>query len=130
MGFLNILVEPVSYDTASLLFRLAIGLALLPYGIKKICTRENADKFFKVLFFSPSQGYFAALLIETLAPICLIFGFLTRLAAIAGMCNMGIAFTFSKDKYLTSPATAFCLGFIAVAIVGPGAYSIDHFLFG
>lgn len=127
---MNIMVAPISYDWAALLVRLAIALALLPYGIKKFRNQDGADKFPAVLFFTSRQAFYSAMLIEILVPCCLIFGFLTRIAAIAGVCNMGVAFTVSKDKYLTSPATSFCLCLVAILFIGPGGYSLDALMFG
>lgn len=126
----EILVEPVSYDLAALLLRLAIGLALLPFPIKKILTQDTAAKNFPgVLFFSPEAGFYAALAIELSASICMIFGLFTRIMAIPAIVNMGIASKVSGGKYYTSPAQAFFLGFIAILITGPGKYSLDWLMF-
>ena len=57
--------DPISASMASLLFRWAIALAMLPYGVQKLFHPENAAKFPKVLFFSPKVGYYSAAIIET-----------------------------------------------------------------
>lgn len=126
----DLLVAPVSYDLAALLIRLAICVALLPYGIKKFLTRRESSQHFPgVMFFSPHTAFYLAMCVETFAPLFIIIGLFTRLAAIAGIVNMGVAFTVSKDKYLASPASAYFLGFIAILIIGPGKYSLDWFCF-
>ena len=56
--------DPTSASMASLLFRWAIALAMLPYGVQKLFHPENAAKFPKVLFFSPKVGYYSAALIS------------------------------------------------------------------
>ena len=126
----SIMIDPVGYDLAAFLLRETIGLALLPFAIKKILTRETAsEKFPKVLFFTPSQAFYAALTVELCASLCMIFGLFTRLAAIPAICNMSVAFNVSRDKYFASPALSFLLGFVSILIVGPGKYSLDWLIF-
>ncbi|MDE5832538.1 MAG: DoxX family protein [Desulfovibrio sp.] len=126
----NLIIEPVSYDTAALLLRLTVGLALLPFPIKKILTRETeAEKFPKVPFFTPEAAFYCALVIELTASVSMIFGFLTRLIAIPAICNMAVATNVTRGKYFTSPAQAYLLGFISILIVGPGKYSLDWLFF-
>lgn len=126
----NFMIDPVSYDLAALCLRLTVGVALLPFAIKKILTREeSSEKFPKVLFFSSEAGFYSALAIELIASVCMIFGFLTRLIAIPAICNMAAATNVSRGQYWTSPAQAYLLGFISILIVGPGKYSLDWILF-
>ena len=47
--------DPTSASMASLLFRWAIALAMLPYGVQKLFHPEIAANFPKVLFFSPGR---------------------------------------------------------------------------
>ena len=68
--------DPTSASMASLLFRWAIALAMLPYGVQKLFHPENAAKFPKVLFFSPKVGYYSAAIIETFVPLFLMAGLL------------------------------------------------------
>ncbi len=79
--------DPTSASMASLLFRWAIALAMLP----KLFHPENATKFPKVLFFSPRVGYYSAAIIETFVPLFLMAGFLTRLAVIPAIVSFTIA---------------------------------------
>lgn len=122
----DILIQPVSYDWAALALRLVVGIALLPFAIEKFLTREErADKFYGILFFSPKEGFYLAMLVEGLCALCMILGFATRIMAIPGIVNMGIATNKSRGKYWTSPAQCYLLGFIAILLVGPGKYSLD-----
>ena len=124
------MVDPASYDVAALCLRLTVGIGLLPFAIKKILTREKAaEKFPKVLFFTPEMGFYCALAIELTASVCMIFGFLTRLVAIPAICNMAVATNVSRGQYWTSPAQAYLLGFISILIVGPGKFSLDWLFF-
>lgn len=127
-GFFGLMTVPISYDWAALLVRLAVGFALLPYPVKKFCERKNAEHFPRVLFFSPKSGFYAAMIVEGAVAICLIFGLFTRLIAIPGIINMGVAFTVSRGPYLTSPAAVYFLMLIAILCIGGGSYSLDGWL--
>lgn len=120
----------LNYDWAALLLRLAIGIALLPYGIKKFRERHEMKSFPAVLGMSSRVSFCLAMTVETLASVCMILGLWTRLAAIPAIVNMGIATNVSRGQYFTSPAQAYLLGFIAILLVGPGKYSLDYLIFG
>lgn len=124
-GFFQAMTFPISYDWAALFIRLAVGFGLLPYAVKKFNERSTADKFPKVLFFSRKAAFYSAMLIEGVVSICLILGFCTRLAAIPGIVNMGVAFTVSRGPYLTSPALVYFFMMIAILFIGSGNYSLD-----
>lgn len=126
----QIMLFTVPYDWAALLIRLACGIALLPYGLKKIRERkEVAPKFPAVLGLSSRTAFWCALLVETCSSICMIFGFFTRIAAVAGACNMAVATNVSRGQYFTSPAQSYLLMFLAIFIIGPGHFSLDTFIF-
>lgn len=121
---------PVSYDQAALALRLVVGLSLLPYGIKKLSQISQPPKQFPTaLGFSPTQAFYMAMTIESLCSLCLIFGLFTRLAAIPGICNMAVAYKVNHQPHFIAPSTPYLLGFAAILIVGPGAYSLDYLLF-
>lgn len=120
--------DPTSASMASLLFRWAIALAMLPYGLQKILHPENAANFPKVLFFSPKVGYYSAAIIETFVPVFLMTGFLTRLAVIPAIVSFAVATKVSLGKDFTSPALPYLLGLIAIFAVGSGLYSADYWL--
>ena len=116
--------DPISASMASLLFRWAIALAMLPYGVQKLFHPENAAKFPKVLFFSPKVGYYSAAIIETFVPLFLMAG----LAVIPAIVSFTIATKVTIGKDLTSPALPYLFGLIAIFIVGSGLYSVDYWL--
>lgn len=127
----QIMLFTVPYDWAALLVRLACGLALLPYPLKKIRERHEAAAHFPaVLGLSSRTAFWCALIVELGASICMIFGLFTRIAAVAGTCNMAVATNVSRGKYLTSPAQSYLLMFIAIFIIGPGYFSFDTLIFG
>ncbi len=120
---------PVTEPTASVIIRWVFAIAMLPYGITKLMNPQRADKFPKVLFFSPKMGYFSSALIEVIVPCCLIFGFLTRFAVIPAIVSFAVATKVSyEDTFHTSPAFPFLLGMIAILIIGSGNYSVDYWL--
>ena len=96
--------DPISASMASLLFRWAIALAMLPYG------------------------YYSAAIIETFVPLFLMAGLLTRLAVIPAIVSFTIATKVTIGKDLTSPALPYLFGLIAIFIVGSGLYSVDYWL--
>ena len=109
--------DPTSASMASLLFRWAIALAMLPYGVQKLFHPENAANFPKVLFFSPKVGYYSAAVIETFVPLFLM-----------AIVSFTIATKVTIGKDLTSPALPYLFGLIAIFIVGSGLYSVDYWL--
>lgn len=125
---LNWTCDPTSASLASLLFRWAMALAIFPYGIHKFFHPENAEKFPKVMFFSPRLGYFSAAIIETFVPLFLMAGFLTRLAVIPAIVSFIVATKVTINKDLTSPALPYLFGLIAIFVVGSGSYSVDYWL--
>lgn len=133
-GFFGLMVDPVSYNWAALLVRLAVGLALLPYGLKKFShlkdfsSKKEPPEIFKLGPLSAKAGFVCVMLIETFVPICLILGFLTRLAVLPCIFSMAIAFKATKGEFYTSPSSIYLLSLIAIFIIGSGGYSCDYLL--
>lgn len=132
----NIMLNDVSYSLAALLIRLLVAATLLPFGIKKFVSRNDVREFPSVFGLSWKTSFYLAMFAEICAPVCLIFGFFTRIAALGGMANMGIAYwkyihfpAHKNDPYYYAPALPILLGFIVVFIVGPGACSLDFLMF-
>lgn len=130
----SLMCAELPYGAAALLLRLTIGLGLLPYGIEKYRTRDSADKFPAVFFFNSKQSFYASLLVESLSSLCLIFGFLTRLAALAGLCNMCVAVSMNlkwkSGVQQIMPAIILALGMFSIILVGAGPISLDYLLLG
>lgn len=133
----NFFTWQCSYSTAAFLMRLVVAVTLLPFGIKKWVQRDNLKNGFpEVMGLSHETSFYLALFAETFAPCCLIFGFFTRIAALGGVLNMGIAYlkyihfpAHKNDPYYYAPSLPILLGYICVLILGPGKFSLDHLFF-
>lgn len=127
----------LNYAAAAFLLRMIVAITLLPFGVKKFADRAKLENNFPaVLGLSAKTSFFLAMMAEILAPACLVFGFFTRLAAIGGICNMGVAYysyihwpKHKEDPYYYAPSLPILLGYIAVLFVGPGAFSLDYLFF-
>lgn len=130
-GFFGLMAYPISFDWASLLVRVATGLALLPWGLKKIAKfksmgKDQPPKIFAVGPLSARVGFISVMLIETVVPVCLILGLCTRLIVIPCIFSMAVAFKVTRGEYCTSPASIYFLLMIAILFIGSGAYSLDY----
>src|SRR5579885_2392695 len=121
-------------NAALLVLRLAIGGVMIAHGIQKIFVYGFAGvsgSFGQMGVPAPSvMGPFIALL-EFLAPIAIILGLLTRLAALGLAFDMlgAIAFVHFKNGFFlpTGFEYAFSLFtvFTTLVIAGAGDYSVD-----
>lgn len=127
-GFFALMTFPLPYDWAALLIRIAVGGALLPFGLNKVMHRHNYANFPKVPLFSQKGAYYSAMIIETIGSICILCGFFTRLAALPVICCMAVAVSTARGHYFTAQALVFLLGAIAVFCIGAGMYSLDGLL--
>lgn len=127
-GFFGLMTFPISYDWAALLVRLGVGLALLPYGLKKFSDRSGAAHFPKIRFFSQKSGFYAVMIIELVVPVCLILGLFTRMIVVPAICSMAVATAVTKGPYLTSPASIYFLMLIVIMCMGAGGFSLDYLL--
>lgn len=132
-GFFGLMTCPISYDWASLLVRVAVGLCLLTWGLKKISNlgafmKKDPPDIFKVWFLSARAGFICSMCTETGVAICLLAGFCTRLAVIFGFFNFIIATKATLGKYFTSPAALYLLMMIVIFFIGSGNYSLDYLI--
>ena len=126
-----------SYSVAVFLLRLAVAAVILPFGATKFLNRKHPpEKFPAVLGLNQKMSFYLALFAETFAPFCLVFGFFTRIAALGGMLNMGVAYyvdtkeqSFKTTPFYYAQALPILLGYILVFILGPGNFSLDYLIF-
>ncbi|WP_111309456.1 DoxX family protein [Confluentibacter sediminis] len=116
-------------DLALLILRLGAGGLMLTHGIPKI----------NMLFASPIQfadpigvgdtlSLIFALIGEVIAPILIIIGFKTKLAAIPSVITMAVAafIVHANDDIATKEkALLYLICFVTLLLAGAGKYSID-----
>ncbi len=116
-------------DIALFILRCGFGGAMLTHGYPKMMKLFNGDfGFADPLGIGEMPSLILAVLGEVVAPIFLILGWKTRLAAIPAAITMGVAAfivhgddPFSKQE----KAILYMFGFIAIALLGAGKFSID-----
>jgi putative oxidoreductase len=101
--------------TGLLIQRLLIGMAFFHYGVTQL------EQTHRVAIFAPS-------LIEALAGILLILGLGTPVAsALAALTDVWSIFWHRGDLWIAIILATFAT---SLSMIGPGAWSIDAYLFG
>jgi len=122
-------------DTGKLLLRLTIGLLFLLHGIGKL--QGGTDFVIGLLGKQglPGELGYLVLIGEVLAPLLLIVGLWTRVAALLVAANMVVAvwLVHMKELFMLSSSTGayalelqalFFFGAIALALLGAGRFSL------
>jgi putative oxidoreductase len=114
---------------ALLILRLGFGGFMLTHGIPKISRLfESPVKFADPFGIGETPTLILALIGEVIAPIFIIIGYKTKLAAIPSTITMAVAafVIHAKDDLGTKEhALLFMFAFIAIFLAGPGKYSVD-----
>jgi len=114
---------------ALLILRIGFGGFMLTHGIPKISRLfESPVKFADPFGIGETPTLILALIGEVIAPIFIIIGYKTKLAAIPSAITMAVAafVIHAKDDLGTKEhALLFLIAFIAILLAGPGKYSID-----
>jgi putative oxidoreductase len=131
----------LKHTLAPLVLRVALGVVFIHHGLGKV----NPDAEWG-LGWNPSLPKYQQLLVswgELIGGIAMIFGFLTRLAAVGlGIIMVGAIITVHGPNgfllFPKSPMTPMEAGFeynfvllaicAAVVLIGPGTLAIDHFM--
>jgi len=116
-------------DLALAILRIGTSAMMLTHGIPKF-ERLFADEiqFGDPLGIGVSTSLTLAVIGEFIAPIFIIIGFRTKLAAIFPIATMLVAFFF---VHLNDPfgkqekALLFLMAFLVIFLAGPGKYSVD-----
>lgn len=115
-------------DLGLLLLRIGFGGFMLTHGIPKISMLSNPSDFGDPIGVGPTLSLILALIGEVLAPILLIVGYKTKLAAIPAVITMAIAAFIvhaSDDLGTKEHALLFLIAFLVLFFTGAGKYSID-----
>jgi putative oxidoreductase len=124
----------VSADAGKLLLRLTVGILLLLHGIAKVIGGPASIVALVEKAGMPGSFGYAVYLGEVVAPLALILGVWTRIAALVVALNMGVAIAlvhmgelFSLNEgggWALELQAMFLFGALAVALIGPGRYAL------
>jgi putative oxidoreductase len=117
-------------DLALAILRISISGMMLMHGIPKI-ERLFASpiEFGDPIGVGPTLSLILALIGEVVAPILIIIGFKTKLAAIPAIITMFVAafvVHLNDDFGTKEKALLYLVGFVVVLLAGPGKYAMDN----
>ena len=118
-----------SYNLGLLLLRMGFGIMMLTHGIPKLLKMLSGDfSFGDPIGIGETTTLILAVLCEVFFPILVIIGFKTRLSAIPVIITMAVAafVVHAADPFgIKEKAILYLIGFIAIALLGAGKYSVD-----
>jgi putative oxidoreductase len=125
-----------SKDVASLVLRAAIGGTMIAHGVRHGRTLEGTGRWFgSIGFRKPKAQAVASAVVEVGSGAALLAGAATPLAASAVVGTMTVAARsvhLPNGFFITGEGYEYVLNLsvasIALAAIGPGAFSIDHLL--
>jgi putative oxidoreductase len=123
-------------DTGKLVLRLTLGILILLHGIAKITGGISGIEGMLTSHGLPAFIAWGAYIGEVLAPILLIVGFYSRIAAVVIAFNMvvAIALAHANDLFTLGKQGGWALELqgmflftaIAIALIGPGRFGINR----
>lgn len=123
-------------DLGKLILRIAVGGLMIGHGIHKITEGIDGVKAAVLAKDLPEFVSYGVYVGEVLAPVLIIVGFQTRIAALILSVNMAVAVylvhwneLLEINKFSGAPALElqlfYFLSALAIALIGAGAISID-----
>ncbi|GGG43564.1 DoxX family protein [Bizionia arctica] len=117
-------------DLALAILRISISGMMLMHGIPKI-ERLFASpiEFGDPIGVGPTLSLILALIGEVVAPVLIIIGFKTKLAAIPVMITMFVAafvVHLNDDFGTKEKALLYLVGFLVIFLAGPGKFALDN----
>jgi putative oxidoreductase len=116
-----------------LILRLGFGGLLLVHGYDKMMHyAEMKNNFMPFMGMPASVSLALVIFAEFICSMLVIVGLLTRFACIPIIITMLVALFMAHDGDITGkgqPATLYLLVFFALAVTGPGKYSLDAALY-
>jgi putative oxidoreductase len=123
-------------DAGKLLLRVMLGLLFLLHGIAKITKGVSGIEGMLTSHGLPAFLAYGVYIGEVLAPVLLIVGFYSRIAALIIAVNMvvAIALAHAKDIFAIGPQGGWAIELqgmflftaIAIMLIGPGRFSINR----
>lgn len=133
---MSVPITVASADAGKLLLRLSVGILVLLHGIAKVT--GGADGIVGMVEKAGLPGSFgyAVYIGEVIAPLAMILGVWTRVAALIVAANMVVAILLAHSgEILTLTRSGgwalelqgmFLLNALAVALIGPGRYALTR----
>ncbi len=133
---MSVPITVASADAGKLLLRLSVGILVLLHGIAKVT--GGADGIVGMVEKAGLPGSFgyAVYIGEVIAPLAMILGVWTRLAALVVALNMVVAILLAHSGELFTLTRGggwalelqgmFLLTALAVALIGPGRYALTR----
>ena len=116
-------------DLALLLTRIGFGgLMLINHGIPKLDKLNGPIEFADPIGVGATASLILCLIGEFLAPVLIIIGLKTKLAAIPAAITMGVAafMAHASDPWKAKElAIVYMFGYVFLFISGPGKFSVD-----
>ena len=115
-------------DLALAILRISFSGMMLTHGIPKLNMLADPSAFPDPLGVSPTISLILTLIAEVLAPIFVIIGFKTKLAAIPVAITMFVAafIIHGSDPWAKKEmALLYLIAFVVIFLAGPGRYAID-----
>ena len=131
---MSITVTVAAADAGKLLLRLSVGTLILLHGIAKIFSGPAGIIGMVERAGLPGELGYAVYLGEVIAPLAMILGLWTRLAALVVVINMAVAIALAHMNELFALTRSggwalelqgmFLFTALAVALIGPGRYAL------
>lgn len=126
-----------SQDLGKLVLRVTVGLLILLHGIAKLKTGVDPIAGMLQAHGLPAALAYGAYVGEVIAPVLLLVGWQTRIAAVLVAINMvfAIALAHAAQIFQLSPQSGgwalelqglFLFGAVAIALLGGGRFSLDR----
>jgi putative oxidoreductase len=121
-----------SISIALLVLRLSSGGLMIPHGYKKLVNfAAKSPHFADPVHISGPASMSIVIFAELFCAMLILFGLMTRLAAIPLIIVMSVALTYSHHGRVFGDgehASLFLAGFIALLFAGPGKISVDRLI--
>lgn len=124
-------VSKTANDWTSLILRLGFGILMIPHGWGKLQNfSAYSEKFISFMGLGSSFSLALCIFAELICSALLMIGLFSRFATIPLLITTFVIMNFHNwilfGDYDLVPA--FMLGYFSILILGPGKYSLDHFL--